>query len=75
MPNCGAPGCENRSTKNPNLSFHRLPSNTRNGLREKWLLKIKRKVIPKELFICSDHFEAECFQRDLKVGECSFFQY
>ena len=26
MPNCGAPGCTNRSTTNPEKRFHRLPS-------------------------------------------------
>ena len=24
MPNCGAAGCTNRPTKNPNLSLHRV---------------------------------------------------
>ena len=32
-----------------------------------WMVKINQNLLPKELFICSDHFEAECFKRDLKV--------
>ena len=30
------------------------------------MAKLNRKLLPKELFICSDHFEPECFKRDLK---------
>jgi len=67
MPSCGAPGCVNRSANNPDKSFHHLPPLTKRDLREKWLAKIKRKNIPKDICICSDHFEKECFQRDLKV--------
>ena len=68
MPSCGAPGCVNRSNEHTDKSFHRLPNATsRKELREVWLLKIKRQIIPKELFICSDHFEQGCFERDLKV--------
>ena len=29
--------------------------------------KNNEKLLPKELFICSGHFEPECFKRDLKV--------
>ena len=36
-------------------------------MRDSWRAKINRKLLPKELFICSDHFEPECFKRDLKV--------
>ena len=68
MTNCGAPGCNNRSTDSPDLSFHRLPKESRNELRNKWLNKIKRKYIPKVLFVCSQHFEIDCFERDLKVS-------
>ena len=67
MPNCGANGCCNRSNNYPAKSFHRLPSESKKELRKAWLLKINRKHIPKELYICSDHFEPECFERDFKV--------
>jgi hypothetical protein len=73
MTNCGAPGCTNRSTIFPNKSFHRLPSEARKELRKKWLNKIKRQIIPKVLYVCSDHFESECFKRDFKVSLCSSF--
>ena len=64
MPNCGAPECENRSSERPELSFHRLPSKSKKELREKWVNSIKRKVIPNEMYVCSDHFKPECFKRD-----------
>ena len=58
MSNCGAVGCTNRSTKNPNLSFHRV--------RDEWLQNIKRKEpLPKNFYICSEHFEKDCFEKDL----------
>ena len=67
MPSCGAPGCTNRSTDGKNLTFHRLPSQKkRNSLRLEWIQNIKRQNVPKELFICSVHFEESCFKRDLK---------
>ena len=31
------------------------------------MAKINQKSLPKELFICSDHFELEYFKKDLKV--------
>ena len=41
--------------------------------------KINRKLLPKELFICSGHFKHECFKRDLKVrfdfSEKSYFSH
>ena len=36
-------------------------------MRYSWMAKINRKLLPKELFICADHLEPECFKRDLKV--------
>ena len=69
--NCGAPGCTNQSTTHPEKSFHRLPSlskkKKRKRMRDSWMAKISQKLFPKELFICTDHFEPECFKRDLKV--------
>ena len=68
MPNCGAYECRGRATDHhPGKSFHRLPSESRKELRKAWLMKINREHIPKELFICSDHFKPKCFERDLKI--------
>lgn len=68
MPNCGALGCKNRSSNFPEKSFHRLPSLlAKKDLRDKWIANINRKHTPKEMYVCSDHFEKECFSRDLRV--------
>ena len=31
------------------------------------MAKINQKLLPKELFICSDHFESDYFKGDLKL--------
>ena len=70
MPNCGAPDCTRRSTTHPNHKFHLIPAQSRDkSLRAKWLTQIKRKEIPKYLYICSDHFEADCYEKDLEVND------
>ena len=63
MPNCGARVCRSQSITHPEKSFHRLPSLS----KKKWGTRGYQKLLLKELFICSDHFEPECFKRDLKV--------
>ena len=71
MPSCSAFGCTNRSKKDKNISFHRVPSEKRNQeLRMKWLQSIKRTgKLPSDagFFICDSHFDESCFERDLKV--------
>ena len=77
MPSCVAIGCVNPSEKNPSLSFHQIPSNKRKKIRQ-WLHCIKRgqkeKYLPKDstLYICSEHFENDCFERDLNVSFINF---
>ena len=72
MPNCASFGCTNRSTKDKSINFNRIPSAKRNKtLRQEWIKNIRRdeENVPKDsgFFICSHHFEPECFQRDLEV--------
>ena len=67
---CCAVGCSNDSrsvSKEHGISFHRLP--TENSLLQKWLAKISRVdfVVTKDTLLCSDHFEPDCFERDLKA--------
>ena len=72
MPSCYEYGCSNRSNTSNEITFHRLPSeNKRPSIRKKWLANIKRgSALPKEehFVICSQHFEEDCFKRDLKVS-------
>ena len=65
MTNCGAPNCTNRSGVKEGLSFHRIPKKVE--IQKKWLHNLKRKNIPENIFICSDHFEPNCFKRDLRA--------
>ena len=64
MPSCSAIGCQKRSGRDA-VSFHRLPTTNRKA----WLTKIKRQGGEKlsDLRICSDHFETDCFKRDMKA--------
>ena len=72
MPSCSAFGCTNRSSQNKTLRFHQIPGEGRNKqLRKQWLNNIRRVGdLPKDksFYICSEHFENDCYERDLKVS-------
>ena len=73
MPSCAATNCVNRTGNKNDLSFHRVPTNNKKELRSKWLQNIKRQhPLPSgnSFFICSDHFEEDCFERDFMVRFC-----
>ena len=74
MTNCGAPNCTNRSDadKSRNKTYHKLPAESRGKIIKNWLVNIKRQNVLKHLYICSDHFELECYEKDLKVSSCFF---
>ena len=75
MSSCAEIDCVNSSGKNPSLSFHQIPPTKRNVNRMK---RIKReqneKYLPEDstLYICSEHFENDCFERDLQVSFINF---
>ena len=64
--------CTNRSTSNKEIQFHKVPSADKDSnLRKQWLHKIRQEgKLPndKSFYICSDHFQDECYQRDLEVS-------
>ncbi|XP_047996494.1 uncharacterized protein LOC125234355 isoform X3 [Leguminivora glycinivorella] len=69
MPVCSVKHCGIRKTPNqPFLTLHRLP---RNGLKKKkWLDAIGMENIRpnvKDIFICSLHFDEQCFNKTLDV--------
>ena len=78
MPSCATTGCVSRSGKNPSLSFHQIHIYKRKEIRQEWLCHINpgqnEKYLPKDLplYICSEHFEKYCFERDLKVSFINF---
>ena len=71
---CAAFDCTNSHKNSTGLSFHRIPAaNAKNKLvRERWIQNIHRvDPLPKdENCYVANHFEKDCFQRDLKV--CNF---
>ena len=71
MTNCGAPNCTDWSDPDNgiNKTYHKLPVESWGEIK-KWLVNIKRQDLPKHLYICSDHFEPECCEKDLKVSSC-----
>ena len=77
MSSSAAIGRVNSSGKNSSLSFHQIPSNKRKEIRQEWLRRIKRgqneKYLPEDsTLICSEHFEKDCFERDLQVSFINF---
>ena len=69
---CVAVNCSNNRTNSPELSFHRLPklNESNKQIRDRWILNVKRDgALPKDnhFFLCSEHFEKSCFERDLRV--------
>ena len=55
-----------------------MPSYKQKEIRQEWLRYIKgrqnERYLPKDstLYICSEHFEEGCFERDLQVSFINF---
>ena len=69
---CAVFGCT-KSHKYPGLSFRRIPAaNAENkSLRQGWIQNIDRAdPLSKDenFYVSANHFEKDCLQRDLKVG-------
>lgn len=68
MPYCMVPGCTNdsKTSKEKEISYHRLPKDKK--LSKIWIEKTKRKNPPKResCYVCSEHFEPQCFNRSFK---------
>ena len=68
---CVAYGCKNwdKDRKRRSVSFHRFPKDPR--LRNRWVAALKLKNLPEHFgdagYVCSDHFLAEDFKRDLQA--------
>ena len=69
---CADALCNNNSSKNNTVSYFRLPNDK--NLREHWKHSVRRGNLPddKYFYLCSDHFEPNCFERDLKVSNSLF---
>ena len=68
MPSCSAPGCSNRSDKEPEkrLNFYNLPFRNKK-LAKKWLDQLRRdsRFMTKKLenvYVCNEHFTEHCYE-------------
>ena len=68
MPSCSAPGCSNRSDKDPEkrLNFHNLPYRNKK-LAKKWLDQLRRdaRFMTKKLenvYLCNEDFTEDCYE-------------
>ena len=71
MPNFSNINCRNCSGNKNDLCFHCVPTENLRKTRSEWLHKIKcrhRLLTYHSFFICPDHFEEDCFEWDLTVG-------
>ena len=66
MVNCCVPGCTNFSRKTVDVSYHKVPTDKDKQLQKAWILRIRRENLPPlaNCYVCSEHFEAECFEAD-----------
>ena len=62
---CSAVGCTNHRKRNPELSFFQLPHDKE--IAAQWLAKMKRKDLPKKVFLCQDHFTPDCFDQSIEM--------
>ncbi|XP_013421192.1 zinc finger protein OZF [Lingula anatina] len=68
---CVAPGCRNVGYEKKDICYFVLPANA--AKRKLWLNSLKFKnpsSVSKHARVCSEHFEPECFLRDLQAELC-----
>ena len=66
MPHCCAWNCTNQYSNNTDISYHKLPIDKK--IAQVWIKNINRTELPKQVYLCSQHFEESCFDvsHDLK---------
>ena len=67
MPFCCANGCPNQTKPgyDKNISYHILPKEE--SIRKEWIARLKRQVLPKYVYVCSEHFEDNCFDESVEM--------
>ena len=65
MVHCCVPACTNHSSITKGISYHKIPKDKQ--LRKSWISRLRRDNLPPvdNCYVCSDHFEKECFESDL----------
>ncbi|XP_044184354.1 uncharacterized protein LOC122964679 [Acropora millepora] len=66
MVHCCVPECTNHSAKTKLVSYHKIPKDSK--LKKTWISRLRRDNLPtlENCYVCSDHFQSECFQTDLR---------
>ena len=66
MVHCCVPGCTNYSATTENVSYHKIPKDP--SLKNAWIACLRRDNLPplENSYVCSDHFEKECFESNLR---------
>ena len=61
MVNCAKVFCHNNKRKNKDKTFFSLPKDT--AVAKVWIAKLNREKdnLPSKVYVCSDHFEDNCF--------------
>ena len=67
MPFCCVNGCPNQTKPgyDKNISYHILPKEE--SIRKEWIARLKRQVLPKYVYVCSEHFEDNCFDESVEM--------
>ena len=71
MAHCAAVGCNNKKANNKDKSLFKLPSEP--TVRSAWLKKINRTALPKNIYLCSDHFTDDCFDKSWDIQSRHFY--
>lgn len=66
MVHCCVPKCTNYSAKTKSVSYHIIPRDSK--LQKAWIARLRRDNLPplENCYVCSDHFEKDCFDLDLR---------
>ena len=64
MVNCCVPGCTNYPGKSTNISYHKISKDPQQ--QKAWISRLRREnLLPlKNCYVCSKHFDNECFESD-----------
>ena len=71
---CSAVYCHSNKKKNKDKTFFTLPRDA--ALAKIWIAKLNRAKdnLPKNIWICSDHFEDDCFNTSLMLQSSLTYQ-
>ena len=70
---CAAYNCSNSSKNNSEKTFFTLPKNE--CTRKAWIAAMNREegTLPKNVYVCSDHFEETCFDKNWALQTQLFY--